>query len=102
MYTNDTRFGSTSDRYHIFGIPPYNTFGRVPALSHYLNDMVPYYLCCEWSDLCDSYLFVRETADCKGYRYPKTGDSSLIYKTKINQKNILFCKISFENSCYLW
>jgi hypothetical protein len=72
MYTNDTRYGSTSDRYHIFGIPPYNVYGRVPALSHYLNDMVPYYLCCEWTDLCDSYLFVRETAECKGYRYPKS------------------------------
>ena len=74
MYTNDTRYGSTSDRYHIFGIPPYNVYGRVPAMSHYLNDMVPYYLCCEWTDLCDSYLFVRETAECKGYRYPKTGN----------------------------
>ncbi len=73
MYTNDTRYGSTSDRYHIFGTPPYNVVGRVPALSHYLNDMVPYYLCCEWSDLCDSFLYVRETADCKGYRYTKTG-----------------------------
>lgn len=72
MYTNDTRFGSTSDRHHIFGIPPYNTYGRVPALSHYLNDMVPYYLCCEWSNLCDSFLYVRETSDCKGYLYPKT------------------------------
>jgi hypothetical protein len=83
MYTNDTRFGSTSDRFHIFGIPPYNTFGRVPALSHYLNDMVPYYLCCEWSDLCDSYLFVRETADCKGYRYPKTGKYFLLKKIRL-------------------
>jgi hypothetical protein len=72
MYTNDTKYGSTSDRFHMFGIPPYNTYGRVPSLSHYLNDKVPYYLCCEWSDLCDSYLFVRETSDCKGYRYPKT------------------------------
>lgn len=73
MYTNDTKSGSTSDRYHIFGNPPYNTYGSVPALSHYLNDMVPFYLCCEWSDLCDSYLYVRETADCKGHRYTKGG-----------------------------
>ncbi len=72
LYTNDTRHGSTSDRYHIFGNPPYNTYGRVPALSHYLNDMVPYYLCCEWSNLCDSFLYVRSTADCKGYRYTKS------------------------------
>lgn len=73
MYTNDTRYGSTSDRHHIFGIPPYNTYGRVPALSHYYNDIVPYYLCCEWSkDLCDSFLYVRETSDCRGYLYPKT------------------------------
>jgi hypothetical protein len=73
MYTNDTKYGSTSDRYHVFGVPPYNVFGRVPALSHYLNDVVPYYLCCEWSDLCDSYLYVRETSDCKGYLFPKAG-----------------------------
>lgn len=74
MYTNDTKSGSTSDRFHINGIPPYNSYGRVPALSHYLHDMVPFFLCCEWSNLCDSYLFLRETADCKGYRYPKTGN----------------------------
>ena len=82
MYTNDTKSGSTSDRYHINGIPPFGTYGRVPALSHYLHDMVPFYLCCQWSDLCDSYLFLRETADCKGYRYPKTGNKKNLIKKK--------------------
>ena len=76
MYTNDTRYGSNSDRYHIFGIPPYNVYGRVPGLSHYLNDRVPYFLCCEWTDMCDSFLFVRETAECKGYRFSKSGKKS--------------------------
>lgn len=96
MYTNDTKFGSTSDRYHMFGVPPYNTYGRVPALSHYLNDRVPYYLCCEWSDLCDSYLYVRETSDCKGYLYPKTGYIPK-YKLTISLRIILiyFIKLLF-------
>jgi hypothetical protein len=84
MYSNDTRFGSTSDRYHVFGVPPYNVFGRVPALSHYLNDVVPYYLCCEWSDLCDSYLYVRETSDCKGYLFPKAGKFVFIFYMKLD------------------
>ena len=86
MYTNDTRYGSNSDRYHIFGIPPYNVYGRVPGLSHYLNDRVPYFLCCEWTDMCDSFLFVRETAECKGYRFSKSGKKS-------NLKNNFFASL---------
>jgi hypothetical protein len=102
MYTNDTRYGSTSDRYHIFGNPPYNTYGRVPALSHYLNDMVPYYLCCEWSDLCDSYLYVRETADCKGYRYTKTGKHHLFFNLLIFSFINKYWLIYFTNKAAIY
>ena len=82
----------------MFGNPPYNTYGHVPALSHYLNDMVPYYLCCEWSDLCDSFLYVRETADCKGYRYTKTGKFEFKISTNHCVKNINQSYLS----CYIW
>ena len=56
---------------------PYNTWGKVPALSHYFHDIVPYYLCCKWGDLCDTYLYARQTKDAKGYREPRMGKMHL-------------------------
>ena len=53
---------------------PYNVYGKVPALSHYFHDIVPYYLCCHWSNLCESYLYLRETKDAKGYKEPRMGN----------------------------
>ena len=73
MYTNDTYSGSTPDRHHFLGMPPYNVYGKVPALSHYLHDVVPYYLCCKWGKLCDTYLYLRQTKDSKGYKEPRPG-----------------------------
>lgn len=73
LYTNDTISGSTPDRYHAFGMPPYNIAGRVPALSHYFNDIVPYYLCCLWGDICETFLYLRQTKDAKGYKEPRPG-----------------------------
>ena len=61
------------DRYHSLGSPPYNKYGTVPALSHYFHDIVPYYLCCHWSNLCESYLYLRETKDARGYKEPRMG-----------------------------
>ena len=82
MYTNDTSAGSTPDRYHSLGSPPFNAYGKVPALSHYFHDLVPFYLCCKWGDLCDTYLYLRETKCAKGYREPRMavayGDPHLI------------------------
>ena len=73
MYTNDTMSGSTPDRYHFLGSPPFNTYGNVPGLSHYYHDIVPFYLCCHWSNLCGSYLYLRQTKDAKGYKEPRMG-----------------------------
>ena len=82
MYTNDTMSGSTPDRYHSLGQAPYNIWGKVPALSHYFHDVVPYYLCCKWGNLCDTYLYLRQTKCAKGYREPRMavayGDPHLI------------------------
>jgi hypothetical protein len=61
------------DRYHSLGMPPYNVYGKVPGLSHYFHDIVPYYLCCHWSDQCESYLYLRQTKDAIGYKEPRTG-----------------------------
>ena len=71
MYTNDTMSGSTPDRYHSLGMAPFNTYGKVPGLSHYYHDIVPYYLCCHWSNLCESYVYLRQTKDAKGYKEPR-------------------------------
>jgi hypothetical protein len=54
-------------------MPPYNDYGKVPALSHYFHDIVPFYLCCHWSNLCESYLYLRQTKEAKGYKEPRMG-----------------------------
>ena len=61
-------------------MPPYNQYGKVPGLSHYFHDIVPYYLCCHWSDQCESYLYLRQTKDAVGYKEPKTGLEVYFFK----------------------
>ena len=87
------------DRYHSLGMPPYNIYGRVPGLSHYFHDIVPYYLCCHWSDQCESYLYLRQTKDAIGYKEPRTGFDLFLNILFLNLK-INFIQINF--SCSLW
>ncbi|KAI3389375.1 hypothetical protein SNEBB_001005 [Seison nebaliae] len=71
LYTNDTYYGSNSARVHPNGMSPYNRNRAVPSLSHYLHDKMHYFECCVWSDMCESYLYLRETRDCRGYLHPR-------------------------------
>ena len=121
MYTNDTKSGSRPgifcnivqsyfhidisrnfvlDRFHFLGAPPYNQYGKVPVLSHYYHDIVPYYLCCEWSDMCDSYLYLRQTRDAKGYKEPRMGnDYMYIYRIFFL---LLYSIKNYIFSCCIW
>ncbi|KAK6178739.1 hypothetical protein SNE40_011254 [Patella caerulea] len=73
-YAADSFQGSTPDRGHDWGAPPYNKPGYVPSLSHWKHDVVTFYYCCLWVDYkyCDNYMDQRATRDCKNYQPPKT------------------------------
>ncbi|CAH1258735.1 SUSD2 [Branchiostoma lanceolatum] len=73
LFTGDTAGGSTPDRGHAFGAPPYRVPPRVPDFSHWLLDVVTFYYCCLWSDNCDVYFELRPTDDCSRYVPPKAG-----------------------------
>ncbi|KAK3576419.1 hypothetical protein CHS0354_025181 [Potamilus streckersoni] len=72
-FAADTFQGSTPDRSHDWGAAPYVVPGRVPALSHWIKDVVTFYYCCLWVDYskCDHYMDQRPTRDCSGYNPPR-------------------------------
>ncbi|KAL3880389.1 hypothetical protein ACJMK2_032633 [Sinanodonta woodiana] len=72
-FAADTFQGSTPDRSHDWGAAPYVLPGRVPAMSHWIKDVVTFYYCCLWVDYskCDHYMDQRPTRDCSGYIPPK-------------------------------
>ncbi|XP_033119207.1 sushi domain-containing protein 2-like [Anneissia japonica] len=73
MYAGDTMNGSTADRSHPWGVEPYGTRGKVPAASHWVDDVITFYFCCIWtdnSDDCWMYMERRPTADCRKYLPP--------------------------------
>ncbi|XP_062874298.1 sushi domain-containing protein 2 [Trichomycterus rosablanca] len=73
VLTGDSIGGSTPDRGHDWGAPPYQTPPRVPGLSHWKYDVISFYYCCLWSDHCDYYFKHRPSSDCRTYRPPKAG-----------------------------
>ncbi len=51
---------------------------KVPSLSHWQMDVVPFYTCCLWQDEssedCEIYRFERRASqDCVGYQPPGAG-----------------------------
>ncbi|XP_069816831.1 sushi domain-containing protein 2 [Dendropsophus ebraccatus] len=82
VLTSDSLGGSTPDRGHDWGSPPYRTPPRVPGFSHWLYDVISFYYCCLWSDNCQYYLELRPSSDCRTYRPPRVasafGDPHLI------------------------
>ncbi|XP_050416885.1 protein mesh [Patella vulgata] len=73
-YAADSYQGSTPDRAHDWGAPPFNKPGYVPSLSHWIHDVISFYHCCLWVEYqqCDLYMEQRATRDCKNYSPPKT------------------------------
>ncbi|KAM8960766.1 uncharacterized protein RCH25_036533 [Pelodytes ibericus] len=82
VLTSDSIGGSTPDRGHDWGSPPYKKPPRIPGFSHWLYDVVSFYYCCLWSDNCHYYLELRPSSDCRTYKPPKVasafGDPHLI------------------------
>ncbi|XP_072520746.1 sushi domain-containing protein 2 [Salminus brasiliensis] len=71
VLTGDSLGGSTPDRGHDWGAPPYQKPPRVPGLSHWKYDVITFYYCCLWSDNCDYYFSHRPSSDCRTYQAPK-------------------------------
>ncbi|KAM9330911.1 sushi domain-containing protein 2 [Gastrophryne carolinensis] len=75
VLTNDSMGGSTPDRGHDWGSPPYKKPPRVPGFSHWLYDVISFYYCCLWSNNCDYYMNLRPSSDCRTYKPPKIASS---------------------------
>ncbi|XP_046394152.1 protein mesh-like [Ischnura elegans] len=75
MLTYDNMWGSKPARSHNLGLLPWNEAGKVPTLSQWYNDKIPFHLCCLWqgrdSEGCKTYLTERRpTQNCSGYAPP--------------------------------
>lgn len=73
LLTSDSTSGSTPDRGHDWGAPPYRTPPRVPGMSHWLYDVMSFYYCCLWAPECSRYMKRRPSSDCRSYRPPRLG-----------------------------
>lgn len=105
MYAGDTDSGSRVEYSAPWGL--HRTARKVPSISHWRDDLVPYLYCCEWQrgqptqsghgsgqqqqtstysrDCFDSYATSRPTVDCKNYRTPGIGKHSPVAPIKLDK-----------------
>lgn len=58
-------------RAYEFGTTPYQGMFEVPGLSAFHHDMMPYYLCCKYSDFrCQMFYWRRPSSACQQYEPP--------------------------------
>ncbi|XP_033127134.1 sushi domain-containing protein 2-like [Anneissia japonica] len=68
----DNKHAGYSHRYHHLGRQPFDEIGRVPYLSYFLHDILPYRRCCKDHDSClDHFIPARPSQDCSGYQPPR-------------------------------
>ncbi|KAM9841672.1 sushi domain-containing protein 2 [Aulostomus maculatus] len=72
VLTADSIGGSTPDRAHDWGSPPFRKPPRVPGQSHWVYDVLSFYYCCLWSDNCHYYFKHRPSSDCRRYQSPSS------------------------------
>ncbi|KAF7217070.1 sushi domain-containing protein 2 isoform X1 [Nothobranchius furzeri] len=72
VLTADSIGGSTPDRAHDWGSPPYKKPPRIPGQSHWVYDVLSFYYCCLWSDNCHYYFKHRPSSDCRRYQAPSS------------------------------
>uniref|UniRef100_A0A8C6THY5 Sushi domain containing 2 n=1 Tax=Neogobius melanostomus TaxID=47308 RepID=A0A8C6THY5_9GOBI len=72
VLTGDSIGGSTPDRAHDWGSPPYERPPRIPGQSHWLYDVLSFYYCCLWSDNCSYYFKHRPSSGCQKYQTPRS------------------------------
>ncbi|XP_075389701.1 sushi domain-containing protein 2 [Tenrec ecaudatus] len=71
LLTADSTSGSTPDRGHDWGAPPFRVPPRVPGLSHWLYDVISFYYCCLWAPECHRYMSRRPSSGCQNYQPPR-------------------------------
>ncbi|XP_027882378.1 sushi domain-containing protein 2-like [Xiphophorus couchianus] len=72
VLTADSIGGSTPDRAHDWGSPPFKKPPRIPGQSHWVYDVLSFYYCCLWSDNCYYYFKHRPSSDCRRYQSPSS------------------------------
>ncbi|XP_054896694.1 sushi domain-containing protein 2-like isoform X2 [Poeciliopsis prolifica] len=72
VLTADSIGGSTPDRAHDWGSPPFKEPPRIPGQSHWVYDVLSFYYCCLWSDNCYYYFKHRPSSDCRRYQSPSS------------------------------
>lgn len=75
MLSYDQQWGSRPFRAHNLGYIPWNEANKVPTLSQWFHDMVPFFSCCLWQEEqsvgCETFRFERRpTQDCVAYQSP--------------------------------
>ncbi|XP_007955589.1 sushi domain-containing protein 2 [Orycteropus afer afer] len=70
LLTADSTGGSTPDRGHDWGAPPFLVPPRVPGLSHWIYDVISFYHCCLWAPECHRYMNRRRSSGCQNYQPP--------------------------------
>ncbi|NWH57177.1 SUSD2 protein, partial [Geococcyx californianus] len=75
ILTRDSTGGSTPDRGHDWGSPPFLKPPRIPGFSHWLYDVISFYYCCLWSANCHLYMERRASSDCRTYRPPRAASA---------------------------
>lgn len=89
VLTGDSIGGSTPDRGHDWGDPPYKNPPRVPGYSHWKYDVISFYYCCLWSANCEYYFTHRPSSDCRTYQPPRAG------KENVSSMSLCFCLYLF-------
>ncbi len=80
VLTADSIGGSTPDRGHDWGSPPFKKPPRIPGQSHWVYDVISFYYCCLWSDNCYYYFKHRPSSDCRRYQSPGSGEWTTVLR----------------------
>ncbi|XP_077869987.1 sushi domain-containing protein 2-like [Saccoglossus kowalevskii] len=86
LNSGDTFGAGTYHLRHHEGVTPYKEVGKIPYLSNFLEDMLPWRYCCLHTDFdaanCGKFFERRPSHDCSGYEAPRPatwfGDPHLI------------------------
>ncbi|GMS90167.1 hypothetical protein PENTCL1PPCAC_12342, partial [Pristionchus entomophagus] len=79
-------------RSYEFGTTPYQGMFEIPGLSTFHHDVMPYYLCCKFTDFrCQMFYWRRPSSACQAYEAPAIGMLSGAGQiTTLNGENLIF------------
>ena len=94
MMTTDNKWGSNPLRNHNLGLLPWNEANKIPTMSHWLADVLPFYPCCMWQS--------EQSNGCQMYRFERRSSQVTTLAESLNtfrKKNWVFCW--FSGNCLL-